>query len=273
MDLHDIKLHWEDWAKQYGTSLRATTKASSSKTMEVDALLRALKRIHSDSNAPFNILEVGCGNGYNCVSLLKHYPAAQLTGIDYIPEMIQAANALKAQQNIADQNLHFQVGDILNLSLPHKAFDVVYTVRCLINLNTDELQQQAITALKERVKVGGYLLLLENSQQTYNLQNQIRESVDLPKRQIAPFNHFINENTLRPFLTSIDLELVDVDDFISLHDLILYLLVPMINDGVVDYDHPLVHAGAQLNKAISAHMPNSVGQYGQNRLYLCRRKC
>ena len=191
--------------------------------------------------------------------------------IDFVEEMIAAANSIKVEKNIPDKRLIFQVGNVLALSLPHSFYDIVFTVRCLINLNTDVLQQKAIASLAQHVKPGGYLIMIENSQQTYAAQNQARSSVGLPERTPAEFNHFFDETTLLPFLPSAGLELVDIEDFISLHDLVLYVLVPMINEGKVDYEHSLVTAATNLNQALSAVKKNSVGAFGQNRLYKCKK--
>ena len=271
MDLTQIRLHWQDWAREYGTSLRATTKTSSAKVMELDALSRALTAIEAGSVPVRDILEVGCGNGQNCLALLERHAKAKFTGIDFIEEMVSAANTLKAQRQLGDDRVTFQVGNVLALDLPQASFDVVFTDRCLINLNTDELQQKAIGALAKLLRPGGHLLMIENSSQTYASQNVLRESVGLPARTPAEFNHFIDETTLKPFLPSAGLELLDVEDFITLHDLVLYVLVPMINSGQVDYEHPLVDAATRLNLAASELKPGSLGAFGQNRLYKCRK--
>ena len=271
MDLKDIHEHWQTWAKQYGTSLRATTKTSTAKAMEWDAFSRALKEIDDSATRELKILEVGCGNGQNCFRLLELYPRAALTGIDFVPEMIDAANAVKSEKQIPDERLRFLVGNVLELSLPHESFDVVVTDRCLINLNTDSLQHDAISALTKVLKINGHLLMIENSQQTYARQNQVRESVGLQARTPAEFNHFFNEETLLPFLASACLKVLDIEDFISLHDLVLYVLVPMMNGGKVDYEHPMVEAATRLNVAMSNRNLGGLGPYGQNRLYKCRR--
>jgi hypothetical protein len=141
----------------------------------------------------------------------------------------------------------------------------------LINLDSDELQKQAISALAKVLPSGGYLIMIENSQQTYGKQNWARELVDLPPRKPAEFNHFIDEEAILPHLRTTDLELLNVEDFISLHDLVLYVLVPAINGGVVDYQHPLVQAATRLNIAVSSKFPGTLGDFGQNRLFLCRK--
>lgn len=271
LNLEEIRSHWKDWAGKYGKELRATTKTSTLKTIEVDALARAIRSIEIEKGSELTILEMGCGNGQNCLSLSRLFPQASFTGVDFISEMVDAANSLKKDNGVSDAQLTFREGNVLNLDFPQSSFDIIFTDRCLINLNTDSLQQQAIKSLSDSLKDGGYLLMIENSQQTYDDQNKARELVGLAPRTPAEFNHFFNEDTLLPYIASIGLDLRDVEDFISIHDLVLYVLVPMLNGGVVDYEHPIVEAATKLNLALSSVRPDGLGAFGQNRLFKCRK--
>jgi ubiquinone/menaquinone biosynthesis C-methylase UbiE len=271
LNLEEIRSHWKDWAGKYGKELRATTKTSTLKTIEVDALARAIRSIEIEKGSELTILEMGCGNGQNCLSLSRLFPQASFTGVDFISEMVDAANSLKKDNGVSDAQLTFREGNVLNLDFPQPSFDIIFTDRCLINLNTDSLQQQAIKSLSDSLKDGGYLLMIENSQQTYDDQNKARELVGLAPRTPAEFNHFFNEDTLLPYIASIGLDLRDVEDFISIHDLVLYVLVPMLNGGVVDYEHPIVEAATKLNLALSSVRPDGLGAFGQNRLFKCRK--
>lgn len=271
LNLEDIRSHWKDWAGKYGKELRATTKTSTLKTIEVDALARAIRSIEKELGSDLRILEMGCGNGQNCLSLSHLFPKMSFTGVDFIPEMVDAANSLKKEREVPDKKLTFMEGNVLDLGFPRSSFDVIFTDRCLINLNTDSLQQKAIKSLSDRLKDGGYLLMIENSQQTYDDQNKARELVGLAPRTPAEFNHFFDEKTLLPYIASIDLDLCDVEDFISIHDLVLYVLVPMLNGGVIDYEHPIVEAATKLNIALSSIRPDGLGKFGQNRLFKCRK--
>jgi ubiquinone/menaquinone biosynthesis C-methylase UbiE len=271
MELEDIKKHWENWASEFGTSLRATTKAYTGKMIEIDTIRRAINSIMVDRGEKLKILEVGCGNGKNCLELAKFFPEVIFTGIDFVENMISSAIKSRNEMNIGENRIKFTVGNVLELDLPPESFDLIFTNRCLINLNTDLLQQEAINKLRSLLREGAYLLLLENSKQTYDFQNEVRQAVGLIERTPAKFNHFLDETTLLPFLKKIGLDCVDVEDFISLHDIVLYILLPMVNGGKVDYDNPLVDAAAKLNIAISSFGTNLLGKFGQNRMYKCKK--
>jgi ubiquinone/menaquinone biosynthesis C-methylase UbiE len=271
MEASEIRNHWTDWATKYGMDLRATTRAATPKVLEIDALMRRFRAI-ADKSPATDILEVGCGNGVNCFALAEGLPNAKFDGVDFVPEMIDAARERSKTMPIAPPR--FFVGDVLKLDAMKdikRDYDIVFTDRCLINLNQHELQLSAVTQLAKRVRPGGHLVLIENSTSTYGRQNRCREVLGMQPRTPASFNLFFDEAKVRPHAESLGLELVHVEDFSSLHDLVLYALVPAMNGGTVDYEHPLVKIATNLSLGIFAATPNAFGDFGQNRLFHWRR--
>jgi hypothetical protein len=141
----------------------------------------------------------------------------------------------------------------------------------LINLNTAELQKRAMSGLASKLRPGGHLIMIENSMETYAAQNRCRNMLGLPSRKPADFNRFFEEGEIRSHIASAGLEVIDVEDFSSLHDLVLYVLVPAINGGEVDYDHPLVEAATRLSTEMSAQTKSPFGAFGQNRMFVCKK--
>jgi len=273
MDLDEIEQHWKGWAEKYKLQLRATTKTGTIKELEVLALYRAFKKTPFFSQKGCEVLEVGCGNGHNCFRLLDMIPGFTFTGVDYIPEMISNANKIKASCPEFD-TINFFVGNVLNLDENtnlKERYNIIYTVRCLINLNTHELQLDALEQLYRKTAHGGYIVLIENIAKTYSKQNQLREFVGLEKRTPAEFNHFIDEAKFLSYAEQ-KLNLVYVEDFTSFHDIILYVLLPMINGGKVDYEHPIILAATKLLLANPEELSNSFGDFGQNRLYVFKKE-
>lgn len=272
MELEHIRQHWENLAEEYGTDLRATTKTTTAKEIELHALSRVLEELPLDLSSPLKVVEAGCGNGLNLFWLFKKFPQWDFKGFDFVPQMIASAIRLRDEEGIPAQKISFEVAEFSSPNLPASVFDIVFTVRGLINLNSDELQLSAITKLASLLKSGGFLILLENSSQAHSVQNNLRERVGLPARPEATYNHFLNEKVFRDYLKGSELEIWKLVDFIGLHDLLLYILMPMLNGGKIDYDNPLVHAAAELTKKLSLEEMSSLGPYGQNRLIVCRKK-
>jgi SAM-dependent methyltransferase len=273
MDLNEIEQHWKNWAEQFKTDLRATTKTRTIKELEISALYRAFKKTPFFSRNDCHILEVGCGNGHNCFKLFDLFPNFTFTGVDLIPEMISSANEIK-NSNLQYEKMNFFVGNVLALNDCiglEDQYQIVFTDRCLINLNTHELQINALDQLYRKTEEGGYIVLIENVYETYCKQNHLRKSVGLKKRMPDKFNLFINESR---FLSHAEkkLSLVDVEDFASLHDIVLYVLVPMLNNGDIDYNSPMVLATTKLLLSIPEGFCNMFGNFGQNRLYLFKKE-
>jgi SAM-dependent methyltransferase len=270
MDRDDIKRHWVEWAKA-GVDLCATTKTATIKSLEIAALVRAIRRSSMD-NRQRSVLEAGCGNGQNCVALANEFPAFNFVGFDYIDAMIQSARLLAERGGLANRT-RFVVGDMLDLAKYDFAqnYDIVFTDRALINLNTEESQLQAIGGLAARVASGGLLLLLENFVETYERQNGCRELLGLQRRTPAEFNRFLAGERVEPFVRGLGFDLVAVDDFGSLHDLLLYVLLPAVNEGRIDYDDPLVAAATRLCLRLGSVEADLFGRFGQNRLFVFQR--
>ena len=272
MELLEIKKHWENWSETFKTELQATTKTATIKKLEIASLARALEKIFYTSSDKLNILEVGCGNGYNCYALAELFSHCNFTGVDYISGMIE--NAKKNQIRNKNANLDFLIGDAINLKENQNLkenYDIVFTDRCIINLNTHELQCKALDQMIHKLKSNGHLIILENFIQSHAKQNACRAMVGLSERKPSEFNVFLDTDSFLSYLNN-SMELIHIDDFGSLHDIVLYVLVPLINEGKIDYDHELVKAATDLSIPLSKKYPNAFGDFGQNRLFLFRKK-
>lgn len=266
----DVRRHWEELASRHGTALTATTKTETIKRLEIAALERAMRAAGVDETTPARVLEVGCGNGRNCIALASRLPAASFTGVDYVPQMIDNARAALAAEATA-RSVTFEVGDILALDrqpVLRDDYDLVFTDRCLINLMSVEEQLEGLGQLAGKVGNGGHVIVLENTIQAFERQNDLREAGGLPRRRPPEHNLFIDEVLFLERARE-TLELVSVDEFAAMHDLILYVLVPMVNGGTLDYSHPLVEATTKL----LLEKPGAGGMHGagQNRLFVFRR--
>ncbi len=268
MEPHEIKEHWERSADTFTTDLRATTKTETIKRLEIAALERWLTM----ERAPTTLLEVGCGNGHNCIALAQALPGVTVTGVDYVERMVESATATAAASSVADR-VRFVVGDatrITEMDDLEESYDAVFTVRCIINIPDSSSQRDAVVALGRKVCPGGHLLLAENVVQTHGRQNALREAVGLPARAPASFNRFLDDGEVRSWPGDA-FTLVAVDDFAALHDLVLYVLVPLAT-GEIAYDHPLVDAATSLLLSTGAgEQLDGFPAVGQNRLYVFRK--
>ena len=273
MELKEIRTHWDALAKKHGLDLKSTTKTPTIKQLEINALARAISKFASDSKTN-SILEIGCGNGHNIFGLVRLFPNFKFHGIDYSDDMIAAACKLKKE--LPSNQLDFSVGDVLSLTaIPslQNNFDVVFTDRLLINLNSWELQQQGIEQIASCIRNNGLLVVIENFTQSYANQNLLRQVIGLPLRTPDPYNKFMNEKYFHEFVVEkLKFKYVYAENFGSLHDLLLYVLLPHINDGKVSYDHPLMESVTSMLESMPDNFRESFGNFGQNNLYVFKKQ-
>lgn len=269
--LEKIRNHWKCMAGN-GRNLTATTKNSTIKRLEIQALADTLSEITEKYNSSIRrVLEVGCGNGHNLVPLSHLFPDTNFHGIDYIAEMVENAVELaRAEQRRID----FYVGDILELDGHRellKQYDVVFTDRCLINLPESAIQAKGFVQLADKVADNGFLIVIENFVESYGNQNIGRRMMGLEERFPDSYNTFIHEDDLTAWASRLGLELLDVNNFGSLHDLMLYVLLPALSEGRLDYSHPLMEIVAQFSIESSKTFKNQFGAFGQNKLFLFQK--
>ena len=126
-----------------------------------------------DELKPRRVLEVGCGNGINLLCLSGAFPDVEFTGLDLTEAGIQAAKAVQAQDSLppalanydplpkadptAFKRIRFVRGSAADMPFEDKAFDLVYSV-----LAIEQMERIRDRALAEIARVSaGYVLMLE----------------------------------------------------------------------------------------------------------------
>ncbi|HNB51411.1 MAG TPA: class I SAM-dependent methyltransferase [Anaerolineales bacterium] len=97
-----------------------------------------------------HLLDLGCGNG-GIAEYIAEVTDAQVTGIDYIPEAIEIAQARTQPRG---EHLHFQVMDIAHLDFPPASFDVIIAVDTLYFSDLDETLTRMVNLLKPGGRMG-----------------------------------------------------------------------------------------------------------------------
>lgn len=110
-----------------------------------------------DRLAEVNILEVGCGTGYNLQHLAKAFPKAQLTGIDVSLDMLEIARANNKTHRDRVRLVEAPYGPE-NVNFPGQMDVILFSYSLtMINPQWSFLLDQALLDLKE----GGYLAVVD----------------------------------------------------------------------------------------------------------------
>jgi ubiquinone/menaquinone biosynthesis C-methylase UbiE len=245
IDTRKITDYWSEQAKTYGSSPQANTPDYWLREIEYSNIVRILNELGGNAN----VLDIGCGNGYTTLRLHEAFPQHGFLGGDLSPEMIHVAQeSLRALGSAASSNVRFEVIDVLDLKQYESSFDVVVSVRCLINLPSAELQWAALKQIWRALKKNGQCVLIENFQEPQDALNKVREGLGLPPIPIRWHNHFFSESELLAECEGLFevAESVPITSTYYLITRVVYSKLCQLEGRVPDYDHPIYQIATKL---------------------------
>lgn len=158
------------------------------------------------------ILDIGCGNGLFLKNISKNKNYKKLVGIDYASKMIENARKFRIK------NSEFYVLDINKcldlLKFVDVKFDLIYTKRALINLDSNSQQIKAIQNISSLLKKGGRLICCESSQTSLDNINFFRKKFHL-KKIIKPWHNVYFKDSLIINMNFKKLKLKSIYPFLS----------------------------------------------------------
>lgn len=260
MQPHEIKEFWAEQAREHGESPAASWSDHRVIELEIAAIGARL--------APGQrVLDAGCANGYSSV----RYAAlgAEVVGVDYIPEMIENAEARRRAlpSEVADR-LAFSVGEVMSLDFADESFDAVVSTRVIINLPSWEDQLRGLQECVRVLRPGGLFLLSEATEQGWERLNVLRREWGLQDIPMPSFNRYLDQERVVDALAG-EVDVVTVDDFASSYYVATRLLKPLLAAGAsVDVD--VADPNAEFNRWAATLPP--AGDYGTQKLFVLRRR-
>jgi len=257
----DIKNHWTSQALRHGSSHHASWSDTQAIELEKNVLLGYLQE---DSK----ILDIGCSNGHATLTY-AHRKSIDITGMDYVPEMIAAA-----RENLAENleylrgKVHFKTGDIRELPFADATFDTVMTTRVVINLQNWDAQIRGISECFRVAKPGGIVLLSEATIQGLAAINRLRDELGMQPLSMPAFNLYLDSDKMvsRKWGSH---EPVEVVDFSSTYYLLTRVFKPVL-ELLPDSKVKAIDPRSEVNR-LSGMLP-AWGDYGVQKLFILRKK-
>ncbi len=206
-----------------------------------------------------HILEIGCGNGDTLLKLAKEKNCTGI-GLDFAEGMVTLAKSFCQEAGLTS-NVSFRQGKVPGLPGGLGEYDYVLTERCLINLNSCELQHNAFLEIMNHVKPGGYYLMIESFIQGLDRTNEMRERLHLEKIDPPWHNVFMDETIVQKWVTD-RYSLVKVMPFSSTYiflSRVVYAALARDKGEDLRYDSDI--------NLLSCKLP-PMGDFGPVRLYL-----
>lgn len=112
-------------------------------------------------NPHLKLLDVGCGSGSITIELAKLIPEGQVTGLDISGAILESAKVHAERQRVS--NTTFIKGDVHDLPLPNRSFDVVCTHQAVAHFQD---RHKAIKELARVTRKRGVICMREGDLRT-----------------------------------------------------------------------------------------------------------
>jgi SAM-dependent methyltransferase len=243
---------WNDRAKLQS---QAGSNDVVAKTIEIEELARHF----SDE---LDVMEFGCGNGITALEMARRFDVT-VDAYDFAEEMVKEARAFAATTPFASR-VHFDVGDITKPPKLDKRYDLVFTERMVINLPDWPAQLQAIRTLTSYLKIGGRLLLVENSATGLAEINKLRQAAGL-STIVKPWHNL--------YLDDAEVAAADVPgcrlEQVVPYSATYYFLSRVVNAWLAKLEGKEPSYDAAVNR-LALELP-AIGNHAQGKLWIWRR--
>ncbi len=191
--LTNVRNFWDEEAREWGENPQVTIRDHYFRLLCLDLIAEVVR-------GRAKALDIGCGTGFS--TLFYAQCVKEIVGADYSNEMIRWARRFLHDPDYYERtmahfapdrrpaipgNARFEVGDILRIDYPDRAFDAVITERVLVNLTEREMQDEAVREIARVLGSGGLWVVAEASEQGHERIDRLRTAFGL--RAIEKYWH------------------------------------------------------------------------------------
>lgn len=242
----------EFWNQRANLGVKAGSDDYIGKELEINALAKHLKD-------GMQVAEFGCGNGLTAIELAKKFDI-EISCYDFSPAMIDAAKENLENEKIKGK-IEFKVASVQTEPVLGKSFDIVFTQRMVINLQSWSDQAKAIHYLTSILKNGGKYLMCENSMSALQNINEFRSLVDLEVISPPWHNLYLDDEKVNELEIN-EVRLLGVDAFMSTY----YFLSRIVNAWLAKIEGKSPAYDAPVNQ-LAIRLP-PVGDFSQTKLWV-----
>jgi ubiquinone/menaquinone biosynthesis C-methylase UbiE len=243
-----IQHYWEDRAKENYDKNTATTDDVHLRDLEISTLIATIRRMKPAG--PAKILDIGCGDGRSTLEIAAQFPDCEFSGMDFSETMVKIARKNLAEKADLQDRVRFFVGDVTKLHevIGDQKFAVITSDRCLINLESSDIQYRAIGDIAGHLTPDGLFIAIENFIEGHTAMNESRAAMGLPAIPLRWHNNYFSEAEFSPRVQQ-NFRSVEIQDFSSSYYFatrVIYSKMCQMKGEVPDYNHEIHRLAPQL---------------------------
>ena len=182
-----ILAYYQKLAKNFGESPLMSISDQFIRDAETEFIRGEIKRFQEEWEFNPQVLDLGCGNGYQIKRQKNYFPQCNFYGIEFTPELFQLAN-IEGKIKLLDMR-----------KLPwfsHK-FDIIYSERSIINLYSWNFQEQALKNIGENLRPGGLYIMMESFKESLHQLNRVKKELGVITGKESKHNLFLTESVVK----------------------------------------------------------------------------
>ena len=261
VDIETVRQHWLEAGTNFtdNDGVTPTSRDPYLGELEEAAILRRLPPTG-------RVLDLGCGDGRHTVRYAR--AVARVVGVDYVASLLERAQARAVSERV---DIDFVEASALALEdrFPRASFDAVISQRCLINLPSWDLQQQALRQVHHVLRPEGLLLLSEGFLEPFDRLNALRQATGLHEIPVSEYNLFFSQPAFEAFVS--DLFVIRAAEHYG-----IYLTLSRVLHPLAVAPNPPRHNGElnRLARVIAEAVGNEpdFARYSYNLFYVLERR-
>lgn len=209
------------------------------------------------------VLDVGCGNAGSLIQLAQHN-GCEGVGLDFSEGMIATAQASVDAAGLTSRiSLHHRgVPPVPN---EWGEFEVVYSQRCFINLETVAQQKAAVLSVADSLAPGGMYIMLECFNEGSEETNLLRRRLGLEAMAAPWHNRFFNLHEVKSWSSP---EFY-VDRIVHISS-VYHFLSRVVYAKLADDAGESLRYDSAIN-LLAAQLPQEIGEFGPVKACLWRK--
>jgi SAM-dependent methyltransferase len=244
------------WDERAGLGVRAGTNDFVLTGIEQRFLLDTVPR-------GSRVLDIGCGNGASLIRLAADNDCHGV-GFDFSEKMIEAAVAAVDEAGLGHAiALHHR--HVPPVPVEWGAFDLAYSQRCLINLETRAAQKAAALSVADTLRPGGRYLMIECFNDGGEETNLLRRRLGLEPIAAPWHNLFFDLAEVKSWSTpQFYVErVVHISSTYHFLSRVVYARLAQQSGEVLRYD-------SEIN-LLAAQLPQEIGEFGPVKACIWRK--